>query len=249
VSAVNVSSTAGKVALVTGTAPLPNGACPPAGGLIDFVGYGTTTNCADGAPTPNLGASLAAIRSASGCNDTNANGADFTAGAPAPHNATTPANVCGCAIAAVHNEAGDALEADSCSVVSPSSISVQTGTSAPITYGRLYESGMTGLGSANPNVRAQLGYGLPTANPQYEAGWTWINATYDASCSGCGNQDEYGASFTAPAPGTYAYAYRVSLDQGQTWTVCDLAQADGGAGSSPGLTFDLQHLGTLVVTP
>jgi hypothetical protein len=45
-------------------------------------------------------------------------------------------------------------------------------------------------------------------------------------------------------------AYRMSLDQGVSWTVCDANVApDFGAGSDPGLSFDLGTLGTLTVTP
>ena len=49
--------------------------------------------------------------------------------------------------------------------------------------------------------------------------------------------------------GTHRYAYRVSLDRGFTWTYCDTAQGDFGARSNAGLTFDLDSLGVLTVTP
>ena len=52
-----------------------------------------------------------------------------------------------------------------------------------------------------------------------------------------GNNDEYQASFTAPTPGDYRYVYRVSLNQGVSWTVCDQNLGDFGAGSNAGLEF------------
>jgi hypothetical protein len=57
------------------------------------------------------------------------------------------------------------------------------------------------------------------------------------------------ASFTAPAAGSYRYAYRFSLDQGVSWTFCDTSGVDGGSGSNGGLTFDLENLGVLTTTP
>ena len=97
------------------------------------------------------------------------------------------------------------------------------------------------MGSANASVRAQLGYGPAAANPEYQAGWTWTNATYNASCGGCGSNDEYQATFNLPAAGTYDYVYRFSLDQGVSWTYCDNDQGDFGAGSNAGLTFDFAN--------
>ena len=66
-----------------------SGACPT--GNIDFVGFGTTANCAEGsAPTPAPSNTLAVLRADSGCTDSNNNTADFTAAAPAStRNSTT----------------------------------------------------------------------------------------------------------------------------------------------------------------
>jgi uncharacterized protein len=50
---IAMAATAGKVALVSSTTAL-SGACPTTG-VIDFVGFGTTANCFEGAgPTPTL---------------------------------------------------------------------------------------------------------------------------------------------------------------------------------------------------
>ncbi|MBL0306086.1 MAG: lamin tail domain-containing protein, partial [Chitinophagaceae bacterium] len=56
-----MSATAGKITLVNGTAPL-SGVCPNTG-IIDFVGYGLTTNCYEGTgPTSNISSTLAIFR-------------------------------------------------------------------------------------------------------------------------------------------------------------------------------------------
>ena len=99
---------------------------------------------------------------------------------------------------------------------------------------------------AAPVSAPQSGSVPPTANPEWEFGWTWINASFNVQL---GNNDEYQSSFTAPAPGSYRYAYRFSLDGGSSWTYCDSTQADGGSGSSPGLTFEFETLPVLNVTP
>lgn len=58
-----------------------------------------------------------------------------------------------------------------------------------------------------------------------------------------GTNDEFQASFVAPAPGMYAYAYRFSVDGGGRWTYCDT----DGAGANGGLTFESGNLGVMTV--
>ncbi|WP_087960681.1 Calx-beta domain-containing protein [Lysobacter antibioticus] len=84
---------AGKVALVNHNNAL-SGACPL--GSIDFVGYGSGTNCAEGSqPTATLSAILAALRADNGCTDTDVNGADFATAPAAPRNRASAAFSCG----------------------------------------------------------------------------------------------------------------------------------------------------------
>ena len=59
-----------------------------------------------------------------------------------------------------------------------------------------------------------------------------------------GNDDEYQATFVAPAAGSYRYAYRFSVDGGSTWTYCDA----NGSGSNAGLSFEMTHVPALTVT-
>ena len=97
-TAPNMSATAGKVALVNGTAAL-SGACPT--GLVDFVGYGTTANCFEGtgpAPAPNSSNTQGVARKSSFSNkniDTDQNASDFLATTPCPRNSATVGDPCG----------------------------------------------------------------------------------------------------------------------------------------------------------
>ncbi|MEH6422412.1 Calx-beta domain-containing protein [Pseudomonas sp. CGJS7] len=87
-----MSATAGKVALVNHNTAL-SGTCPL--GSVDFVGFGSAANCAEGTePTATLTALLAALRKENGCTDSNLNSADFATGAPIPRNSASPTFAC-----------------------------------------------------------------------------------------------------------------------------------------------------------
>ncbi|HYJ87102.1 MAG TPA: DNA/RNA non-specific endonuclease, partial [Pyrinomonadaceae bacterium] len=89
-----VSSTAGRVALVSNSTPL-TGACPNGSEMIDFVGYGDATVCFEGSgPAPQLTNTTAALRKNNGCFDTSDNKIDFDSGAPNPRNSSSPFNGC-----------------------------------------------------------------------------------------------------------------------------------------------------------
>ncbi|TFV88539.1 ExeM/NucH family extracellular endonuclease [Blastococcus sp. CT_GayMR16] len=86
---INMSGTAGKVALVNNATMLNTvcgAACAGGAGVVDFVGFGTTANSFEGtgrAPAPSNTNSVS--RNAAGA-DTDNNNADFVAGAPTPEN-------------------------------------------------------------------------------------------------------------------------------------------------------------------
>jgi predicted extracellular nuclease len=83
---IAMSATSGKVALVTSGGALGCGAaCSSAANVRDFVGYGAA-NDFETAAAPGLSNTTADARSAAGA-DTDNNAADFTTGAPNPHNA------------------------------------------------------------------------------------------------------------------------------------------------------------------
>ena len=83
---------AGKVGLVSSQDTL-SGACPTAG-VVDLVGYGTGTNCSEGAPTATLSNTTAGLRRGGGCVETDQNSTDFAVAAPAPRNTGSVRNVC-----------------------------------------------------------------------------------------------------------------------------------------------------------
>jgi uncharacterized repeat protein (TIGR01451 family) len=90
-----MAATAGKVALVVGTAPLSGSGCPLVATVADFIGYGATASCFEGnGPAPGPGNTTADFRKAGGCTDTNDNAADFFVHAPAPRNSSSPLNNC-----------------------------------------------------------------------------------------------------------------------------------------------------------
>jgi len=90
---IAMSGTAGKVALVSNQTTLA-GACPVDQTIVDFVGFGSTANCFEGAATPAPSNTTAVIRKNDGCTDTQNNSADFVALAPAPRNRAAALNPC-----------------------------------------------------------------------------------------------------------------------------------------------------------
>jgi uncharacterized repeat protein (TIGR01451 family) len=104
------STTAGKVALVAGTALL-TGNCPGDDGpapfnpananIVDFVGYGgtaaTASHCYEGtgpAPFTFSNNTIATFRKSGGCIDTNDNSADLVTAPPMPRNTSAVINDC-----------------------------------------------------------------------------------------------------------------------------------------------------------
>lgn len=86
---INLAAGAGKVALVSNNTAL-TGSCPSGGGIVDFVGYGTSANCFEGAgpqsPGPGDNAT-SVIRKNGGNQDTDNNNLDFTRiSPPVPRN-------------------------------------------------------------------------------------------------------------------------------------------------------------------
>lgn len=99
-SNINMAATAGKVALVGDTIALSGTAgCPTTGAsVVDYVGFGTTANCFEGAgSTPAPSATTSAQRTPAGT-DTNNNNTDFQVAVPTPQAAgptAAPASISG----------------------------------------------------------------------------------------------------------------------------------------------------------
>lgn len=91
---INLSATAGKVALVNSTTALSGSGCPFSGSVIDFVGYGAGTNCNESSAAPAPSNTTSLLRAGNGCTDTDNNNSDFTTGLPNPRNTLSTANPC-----------------------------------------------------------------------------------------------------------------------------------------------------------
>lgn len=102
-SAMSLSASSGKVALVNGATGLGCGATAspctlPATGIIDLVSYGASNN-GEGNATVNNGTALVntqgAVRKTNGCTDTDNNNNDFdVVTAPVPRKSTSPVALC-----------------------------------------------------------------------------------------------------------------------------------------------------------
>lgn len=88
---IAMAAGAGKVVLTNNNTLIPNGvSCPSGSNVVDIVGYGSGTNCFEGAgPTPTISATTAAVRLGGGCMETDNNSSDFVAGPVNPRNTAT----------------------------------------------------------------------------------------------------------------------------------------------------------------
>jgi hypothetical protein len=90
---IAMSATTGKVFLANQTTPitLTASGCPATPSQVrDFVGYGATANCFEGAaPAPAPSTTTADIRNGGGSVDTDNNNLDFTVATPTPRNSLT----------------------------------------------------------------------------------------------------------------------------------------------------------------
>jgi predicted extracellular nuclease len=94
ISPINMSSTAGKVALVSSNTSLGcNGGSTPCNTeqlalIVDLVGFGSANFFEGSGPAPALSNATAALRLENGAQDTDDNAADFIVGAPNPRNSS-----------------------------------------------------------------------------------------------------------------------------------------------------------------
>jgi len=134
----------------------------------------------------------------------------------------------------------DTLAIDWCNLQHPASTSTVATVATEPVYGRVRVAGCTDGTAECMGVTVELGHGDPSTDPSATpTSYTWIAATYNPGHTG-DDDDEYSATITPTADGTYAYAYRVSGDGGDTWTYCDLDGTDVGG-------FSTDQMGTLTV--
>ncbi|MCI0476491.1 MAG: lamin tail domain-containing protein, partial [Anaerolineales bacterium] len=93
---LTLSASAGKIALVNITTTLTI-SCPLSNpNVVDFVGYGNTANCYEGAAPAPVSSNNAnsTQRYTFGCTETDSNSTDFATGAVRPRNSASPAFSC-----------------------------------------------------------------------------------------------------------------------------------------------------------
>jgi predicted extracellular nuclease len=164
---LNMSATAGKVALVNSTTAL-NGACPIDGTVQDEVGYGATANCSETSPAPTFGDNTKAIfRAGSGCTDTGNNSTDFSPGSATPRNSASPVHLCGTVVTVddVSHDEGNSSTTDftftvSLSAAAPAGgvtfdIATHDGT-ATVADGDYVENSATGVTIAEGETQAMF---------------------------------------------------------------------------------------------
>lgn len=123
----------------------------------------------------------------------------------------------------------------------PLGLMLAPGENSPTLKARMAAADLTEHSGCHQQVQAELGWGPPEVDPAVSPdGWSWVAATCDGECAGCGAGDAYRAWLEPAEPGLWAYAFRFSRDGGRYWTV-----ADSGAGSRDG--FQPERAGRLLV--
>jgi len=133
---------------------------------------------------------------------------------------------------------------DWCNLDRPTGVVTVPGMVTPPIYGRVFEPGLTDRLGQGDGIMAQLGYGAVDSTPG--GSWTWVNATYSGDTQDQRN-DEYIATLTVSTIGNYHYAYRFSMNNGETWIYADLNGNDTGSGGSN--TYTSNQAGALTVVP
>lgn len=101
-------------------------------------------------------------------------------------------------------------------------------------YGQVWIDGVTNQPGATQGLMAQLGFGPQSSNPDGNADWKWVSATFNTDA---GNNDEYKAQLLPDTTGTFNYLYRYSTTNGRDWLYADFdGPIDPGAmPSNPGV--------------
>jgi hypothetical protein len=86
-------------------------------------------------------------------------------------------------------------------------------------YVRVTVPGLSANAGATPGLRAQLGVGTAGDNASTSSAWGWREATFNVDAAG---DDEFQLGFQPAYNGNRAVSARASLDNGASWTYCDL---------------------------
>ena len=116
----------------------------------------------------------------------------------------------------------------SCNLQFPFTLEPVAGRTTAAVYGRVFVAGITDASGPGSGVEMQAGYGPVAAAPSAST-WQWFASAFNVDVEGGG--DEYRAAFTAPAAGTYGYAYRARVGTGP-WSYCDRDGSGNGYDSA-----------------
>ena len=92
-------------------------------------------------------------------------------------------------------------------------------------YGQVWIDGETNQAGATPSLTAQLGFGPDGTDPDGNAEWTWVEASFNTDS---GSNDEFAASLLPEQVGAFDYAYRYSTTNGRDWIYADQDGTDNG---------------------
>jgi hypothetical protein len=94
-----------------------------------------------------------------------------------------------------------------CNTQFPPSLATLPGVPTALIYGQVWMDGVTPTDGPQASMTAEVGVGADGTDPATHPSWQWFPAAYNAQV---GNNDEYSASLTLAAPGTYDYCFRFS---------------------------------------
>jgi hypothetical protein len=123
-----------------------------------------------------------------------------------------------------------------CRLQSVSTFSTMSG--APVTAAvRVVVPGVSGTSGASPNLRVQVGVGPRGTNASSSTAWGWKDGTWASDHPL--EEEEWTLTFFPAYTGDRAVAGRASLDDGGSWTYCDLNGSDVG-GYEVNQQYDVQ---------
>ena len=139
-----------------------------------------------------------------------------------------------------------------CRLQWPLSATIKVGDKST-SYARVYFKGVTDQSDktdVDPDLQTWAGYGPDGSKSPELAGWQWVkgapNAGYSATVAKEPNNDEYQATISPAAAGTYDTAWRVSWRGSQDFVYCDTKVGLGSDGSEDG--YGAASAGELKVT-
>jgi hypothetical protein len=126
---------------------------------------------------------------------------------------------------------------DWCNIQWPYEMTVVVNNESDSIYSQVYEEGVTEPIGQGRGIKGQLGYGRAQDNPTIDdKKWIWVDAKFNVDA---GNNDEYFARLTPSEEGDFLYAFRYTMDDGNTWVYCDIDGSQNG--------FSLEQAGRLKV--